>query len=86
MVDVHIKGEKDDILEKDCLDFTPFNDGTLSGDRKYCNLSFQCKQIGMASDRATTVDGNTGDIIAVDYLCTGKYAKFEERSKDEEAE
>ena len=86
MTDIIIKNERDDILKKDCPHFVPLNDGTLSGDRKYCNLSFQCKQIGMASDSVTTRDGNTKEVIGMDYLCTGKYAIWEERMKDEEAE
>lgn len=86
MVDINIKNEKDDVLVKDCTDFVPLDDGTLTGEKKYCNLSFQCRQIGMAADRVTTRDGITGEITGVDYLCTGKYAKFEERTKDEEAE
>lgn len=86
MVDIHIKNKKDDILEKDCADFVPMDDGTITGERKYCNLSFQCKQVGMASDYAKTMDGNTGEVLGFDYLCTGKYAIWEERKKDEEAE
>lgn len=86
MVDIHIKDKKDDILYKDCDDFVPLDDGTITGERKYCNLSFQCKQVGMASDYVQVCDGLTGEVIEFDYLCTGKHTIFEERTKDEEAE
>jgi len=86
MGDIIIKNKGDNILDKDCPDFVPLIDGTLVGDKKYCNLSFQCKQVGMAADRVTIRDGKTNKIVGTDYLCTGKYAKWEERSKDEEAE
>ena len=84
MVDIIIKNKKDDILIKDCQDFIPLNDGTKFGDKKYCDLSFECKQIGMVSEFVKMFDVN-GKLISEDYLCTGKYAKWEERSKDEEA-
>jgi len=86
MTDIIIKDTKDDVLIKGCHDFIPLDDGTLSGERKYCNLSFQCKQVDMAADYVRTVDPVTGEDIGFDYLCTGKYALIDELSKDEEAE
>lgn len=86
MTDIIIKNKKDDILEKDCTDFVPFDDGTISGERKYCALSFQCRQIDMAADHVKTLDPLTGKDLGFDYLCTGKKALWEERKKDEEAE
>jgi hypothetical protein len=85
MTDIIINDKRKDILIKDCLDFIPLDDGTKTGDFKYCNLSFQCRQVGMAADRFEGYNDN-GELIEVDYLCTGKYAKWEERNKDEEAE
>jgi hypothetical protein len=85
MVDLIIKDRVDSILVKDCMDFSPLDDGTLIGDRKYCNLSPVCKQIGMMADYIELFD-MLGELIGIEYMCTGKYAKFEERSKDEKAE
>lgn len=85
MTDVIIKEKKKDILDKDCSDFTPLKDGTLAGDKKYCDLSFQCKQLGMKSDFVRAVNSDTGEIIFHDYLCTGQHIIPEEKSDDEEA-
>ena len=79
-----MSNKKDDILNKDCKDFIPLNDG-LGGDKKYCALSFQCKQLGMKSDYTQAINPKTGQIIELDYLCTGKYVTYEERLNDEEA-
>jgi len=68
---------------KDCADFRPLDDGTIRGDRKYCNLSFQCKQIGMFGQWVEL--DREGVVIARDYLCTGKCPIFEERSEDGKA-
>ena len=69
--------------EKDCSDFIPLNDGTIRGDRKYCNLSFECKQIGMLG-QWVELDQN-GVVLSRDYLCTGKCPIWEERSEDDNA-
>ena len=76
---------KDDILVKDCADFVPLDDGTIIGDKKYCNLSFQCKQLGMYSEYCEFYDKN-GVVVIRDYLCTGKYVIKEEVHKDEKAD
>ena len=88
MVDIIIPGKykKKDILDKECPDFQPLEDGTIVGEKKYCDVSFQCKQLGMHSDFVRGVDPKTGEQIFHDYLCTGIYAIFEERSDDEEAD
>jgi hypothetical protein len=69
---------------KDCSDWCPLNDGTLTGDPKYCDLSLQCRQIGMKSDwyRFRDQDGNE----SFDYFCTGMYLnpEKEEKNIDEE--
>jgi len=78
------KYPRDPDMEKDCPDFVPLDDGTIKGDWKYCNLSFQCRQIGMLSDYVEFTDEN-GNVIARDYLCTGKRPIWEERSEDEKA-
>ena len=83
-MDILIKDMKDDILDKDCIDFIPLDDGTIIGDKKYCNRSFQCKQIGFYSEYCKFFD-NKGNVVVQDYLCTGKIVKPEEVLKDEEA-
>jgi len=87
MTEIIIRDQKDphDVdAAKDCEDFQPLKDGTISGDRKYCELSFQCKQLGMFAQYVTVTDSN-GVITFQDYLCTGKHPIFEERSEDSEA-
>lgn len=84
MVDIIIKEQESDILIKDCPDFVPLNDGTITGEKKYCNLSLMCKQIGMDADYVEIRDTN-GNVMEHDYFCTGRYLKKEERLKDEEA-
>jgi hypothetical protein len=83
MTDIIFK-ENDNILIKDCLDFVPLDDGTKTGDKKYCNLSLICKQVGYYSEYITLVDKG-GEMFVRDYLCTGKKVKKEEVLKDEEA-
>ena len=69
---------------KDCEDFVPLDDGTKTGDKKYCNLSNLCRQIGMYSEYVQFFN-EKGECVLQDYMCTGKYAIWEERGKDEEA-
>ena len=73
------------ILNKDCLDFVPLKDGTIKGDFKYCDLSTQCRQVGMKSDYYEFYDHNLSSNI-FDYFCTGCYVDKdnEEDIKDEE--
>ena len=87
MADIIIPGCRDphdNDAEKDCPDFVPLNDGTISGDRKYCDLSLACKQIGMLGQYVEFTDME-GNIISRDYFCTGKYPIWEERSEDSRA-
>lgn len=84
MVEIIIKDMKDDILDKDCSDFVPMDDGTIIGDKKYCNLSFHCKQIGYYSEYYKFFNAK-GELVEQDYLCTGKKVRLEETRKDEEA-
>ena len=84
MVDIIIKDTKDDILAKDCIDFIPLNDGTIVGDKKYCDRSFNCKQLGYYSEYCKFFDKD-GVLVLQDYMCTGKNVKPEETRKDEEA-
>ncbi len=86
MTDIIIPGKKRSVLDKNCPDFVKYDDGTIAGEKKYCNLSFQCKQLGMHSDFVRGFDPKTGEQTFHDYLCTGIYAIFEERDVDEEAD
>jgi hypothetical protein len=83
-MDIIIKNKKDDVLDKDCNDFRPLDDGTIIGDKKYCNHSFECRQIGYYSEYCKFFD-DKGNIVLQDYLCTGKLVKKDEVQKDEEA-
>jgi hypothetical protein len=78
------KDPHDPDTQKDCNDFVPMKDGTACGDKKYCDLSFACKQIGMHA-QWVEIEDKDGKIIARDYLCTGKHPIWEERSEDTEA-
>ncbi len=52
-----------------CPDIIPIDDGTISGDDRYCALSLKCKQIGYRSVGARI--GNKNGIDEYDFLCTG---------------
>jgi hypothetical protein len=97
MTEIIIKGKKDDVLDKDCSSFIPLNDGTIHGEKKYCDLSHECRQfdptdnMGYCSEWQEYYEFYTDDAGKIvkekvcDYLCTGKKPIFEERSIDEEA-
>ena len=82
---------EDSRKDKDCQDFTPLNDGTLTGDWRYCHLSFVCQQmhpneagilIGCISHHLMIVDPDdpTDEIFAA--FCTGCLPK-DERDDDQ---
>jgi len=85
MTEIIMRGKKDDILDKQCPNFIAMEDGTIYGEKKYCALSLQCRQIGYASDYVEFYDPKTGELIGIDYFCTGKKPIFEERGIDEKA-
>lgn len=66
---------------KDCMDFTPLNDGTLAGDPKYCQHSRLCRQIGMKSDYIFFISSLGEEDM--DYFCTGVYLTTENKGIDE---
>lgn len=68
---VNLIGVNDLKHDKDCMDWCPYRDGTLTGDPKYCDLSLQCKQLGMRSDWCWVKDARGQTIF--DYFCTGMY-------------
>jgi len=72
-----------DILIKDCMDFIPLKDGTMTGDSHYCDLSLECKQVGMKSDWYNFYNHETGT-YEFDYFCTGCYVTKENKNEDKE--
>ena len=81
MANIIIPGtEKND---KDCKDWCPLQDGTKTGDPKYCDLSLECRQIGMRSDWVWYKHPETGELER-DYFCTGFYASIDDRGVDKE--
>ena len=54
-----------------------------TGDPKYCDLSLECRQIGMRTDWVKYRDPNTGEIMH-DYFCTGIYACEADKGVDKE--
>jgi hypothetical protein len=70
---------------KDCPDFIPMKDGTKTGDPNYCGRSLECRQDGMRAHFVEVIDSKTGEIVRVDYLCTGVFGTPDERGLDFEA-
>lgn len=73
---------------KNCVDFKPLEDGTLTGDTRYCNHSVECKQtdakgVGFLSNWYWYYDYDTGE-REFDYFCTGMYGDKDERTEDKE--
>jgi len=80
MSNILIPGDKKS--DKDCEHWCPLNDGTLTGDPKYCNLSLQCRQLGMRSDWYGFTD-NKGN-HAFDYFCTGMLLECKDEGRVDE--
>jgi len=67
---------------KDCGDFVCLEDGTITKECRYCNLSLVCRQIdvladgsvvGMESNYLPVVDGTSGEMQSHELFCTGMY-------------
>lgn len=66
---------------KQCYDFICLNDGTIYRECKYCELSLQCRQVGivgqetvpMESHYCPVVNPKTQEIVEWEYYCTGKF-------------
>jgi hypothetical protein len=69
--------------DKQCPDWVPLKDGTRCGDSKYCDLSTECKQIGMKTDWYEFRNEQTNE-YDFDYFCTGMYATDENKRDDDE--
>lgn len=81
---------------KDCYDFKSLNDGTKTGEAKYCQHSNECQQtdidmtgkpIPMEAHILPVINVKTGRIVEHRLLCTGKIdlRPFNERLDDKEA-
>ena len=71
---------KDSIkYRKDCEDFECLDDGTMTGDERYCKKSHLCKQIGFINGKEISMltsllvvkDGVNGEVIEHLPFCTG---------------
>ena len=71
------------IIIKDCNDFKALQDGTITGDMHYCDLSLECRQLGMKSDWYNFYNHETGT-YEFDYFCTGMKVTEETKNVDEE--
>lgn len=79
MSDIIIPGKKKDILDKDCQDFQPIDDGTKTGEKKYCMFSDVCRQIDVSINGTVLpmeshylpVINLDGEIMEWKYFCTG---------------
>lgn len=64
---------------KDCMDFTCLNDGTIYRECKYCDYSVECRQIDikngnpvpMESHYCPVADPTTHEVVEWQYYCTG---------------
>jgi hypothetical protein len=79
MSEIIIPGKKKDILDKDCQDFCPIDDGTKSKEKKYCAMSDVCRQIDVLIDGTVVpmeahylpVVNLDGEIMEWKMFCTG---------------
>lgn len=80
--------------DKDCGDFVCLEDGTITRECKYCNLSMACRQVDILPDGTTIsmenhylpiLDPSNGSIIEWQYFCTGRhdYRPYKERLEDD---
>jgi hypothetical protein len=83
---------EDSRKDKDCQDFLPLDDGTLTGDWRYCQLSFICQQmhpndagilIGCIGHHLMVKDPSdpTGEEIFASF-CTGCLRRDERDDED----
>jgi len=91
MSKIFIKSERNPIKRgKDCPDWCPLKDGTLTGDPIYCDLSLVCRQTdvnkqGYISHWHKFRDMETSE-ERFDYFCTGVFPESyrEYKGVDEE--
>ena len=89
-----IDGRTPDSLKynKDCKDFVCLDDGTIVRECRYCNLSLQCRQVGIIDGKFVPMESHflpiydeNGNYIAQELFCTGMYDErpLEERTEDD---
>lgn len=80
MTNIIIPGKKRGILDKQCADFQPLEDGTKAKEKKYCALSDLCRQVDvlvdgtvvpMESHYLPVVPADGSEIMEWKYFCTG---------------
>lgn len=80
--------------KKDCADFVCLEDGTITRECRYCNLSLVCRQIDigldgeaipMESHYLPVADSVTGEIQGHELFCTGMHdlRPLKERLEDD---
>lgn len=79
--------------KKDCPDFKCLNDGTITGEYRYCNLSLMCRQVGVMENGQVVpmeacylpVADETGQVMSQELFCTGMYdlRPLKERYEDD---
>lgn len=80
---------------KDCGDFVCMEDGTITKECRYCNLSLQCKQVDVGLNgefipmeaHYLPVYNANGEVVSNELFCTGKYdlRPYKERLEDDKA-
>ena len=77
---------------KDCLDFECLEDGTITRECKYCNLSKVCRQIDIVNGKPFPMESHylpitdlTGEVVEWEYFCTGMHdlRPYKERLEDD---
>lgn len=81
--------------KKDCDDFVCLEDGTITKECRYCNLSLQCRQIDIGADgKAIPMESHylpvydaEGNLQSHELFCTGMYdlRPYKERLEDDKA-
>ena len=79
--------------KKDCADFVCLEDGTITKECRYCNLSLQCRQIDIGPDgKAISMESHylpvydaAGKLVSHELFCTGMYdlRPYKERLEDD---
>jgi len=90
-----IDGQTPDSVKykKSCQDFQCLNDGTITRECKYCNLSLNCRQVDLLGGKPIPmeahylpiVDPTTGEIMEHQLFCTGMWdlRPLKERLEDD---
>ena len=67
---------------KDCMDFKCLNDGTITGEYRYCELSTTCRQVDVLPNGRTVpmeanylpvIDPTTMEVVTHELFCTGMH-------------